>query len=168
MPIKPSSKWNKQYITEKDELESIKSNLINKGEKILSLTVGDPPAWGFGNQPLSTHLYKAAEDGWHTYGGKTNDQGLYANPSLTQRLQIAIAEFEKRERDVDYNSNNIFPCGGSGSALTCLHYSILDDGDEILVLEPSHYLGGPTSYLSYFNAKTVQSRMIDERNGILI
>lgn len=162
MPIQPSFKWKGKSEKEQDKLQLVLTDLITKGEKILSLTVGDPPAWGFGNQSLSNHLSIAAEEGWHSYGGTTNEYGIYPNPSITSRLQTAIAGFEKRERNIEFDSNNIFPCGGCGGALTCLHYSILEDGDEIVVVEPSHYLGGPTSYFSYFNAKTIESRMIEE------
>jgi len=44
---------------------------------------------------------------------------------------------------------------GAANALFVLHFSLLDPGDEVLALDPSHYLGAPTSYWTCFEAEAL-------------
>jgi aspartate/methionine/tyrosine aminotransferase len=165
LPIKPSSRWEKTpRQSPQSEITSVLRESEKKGKKVIDLMPGDPPAWGFYNQNLSKYLIEAANEGWHTYTGRRNEQGLKESPSIQSQLQDAISTFEKRERDIDFNPNKIFPCGGCAGALMCIHYSMLDEGDEVVILEPAHYLSGPTSYFPYLRAEIKQSLTVEE-NG---
>lgn len=89
---------------------------------------------------------------------------MYSPMSLENDVKDAIANFEKHNRRIDCNRENIILTGGVAPALCAVHYALLDKGDEVISFDPAHYLGFPTSYWTYFNAKVVACRSI-EREG---
>jgi aspartate/methionine/tyrosine aminotransferase len=161
LPVKPAPVWDKVELGEEDPLRNNVRELSRSGKKVLQITSGDPPAWGFSNQPLSKYLIEAAEQGWHTYSGKANEQGLSTSPPLISQLQNAIAEFEKREHNLELKPNNIIVAGGAAGAILTVHMALLGNGDEVATFEPAHYLVGPSSYFSWLGAKAVPSRCIE-------
>jgi aspartate/methionine/tyrosine aminotransferase len=163
MVIKPASKW--QIKTGGGyALREVERELKRSGVKVYNLTSGDPPAWGHRNQELSKYLIEAAEKGYHTYGGYTNDAGLSESPSLQNQLQNAITEFEKRERGVNYDPKNVIYGGGVAGVILTIHQALLENGDEVISFEPAHYFIGPTSYFPYYGAKAVPCRSLEEEN----
>ena len=58
LTVKPASRWEAPLEPRPEEKVRavIRELHARAGEKILSMTSGDPPNWGWGNQPLSTYL----------------------------------------------------------------------------------------------------------------
>jgi aspartate/methionine/tyrosine aminotransferase len=125
------------------------------GKDVVSLEEGDPPHWGFTNQALSDYLVQAATEGWHMYPYST---------SWEKDLRAAIAEFEKKYRGGKYSLENMALAPGLASALAVLHYALLDQGDEVVAPDPSHYLTGPTRYWPYLGAKVIQYRTVEDED----
>jgi aspartate/methionine/tyrosine aminotransferase len=55
---------------------------------------------------------------------------------------------------------------GCATALFSLHYALLDSGDEVIVPDPSHYIGGPTNYWSCFGSKVVPCAGEEDDNWV--
>jgi aspartate/methionine/tyrosine aminotransferase len=91
---------------------------------------------------------------------------MYAPMSLENEVKDSIAYFEKHSRGIDCNRENIILTGGVAPALCAVHYALLDKGDEVISFDPAHYLGFPTSYWAYFNAKVVACRSIEQEGWI--
>ncbi len=155
MVVKPSSRWKDmpQPTEFQIKLSAIKAEKKKSGEKILDLTEGDPVIYGHTNQQLSEKLVEAAEGGWHMYP----EQSPWRN-----ELRKAISSYEKRYRDVEYEPENIIIGPGVAGCFHTLHYSLLESGDEVVVIEPAHYLLGPTSYWYYFQSKVLTSPCSEE------
>lgn len=159
--MKPASKWQKK--TQKSHsLRPIESKLRKEGKKLYNLTSGDPVVWGHSNQQLSKYLIEAAEQGYHSYGGPANSQGLPATPPLPTQLINGIIGFEKKLRDVEYNPNDIVYGNGCASVIWVVHQALLEEGDEVLSFEPAHYFIGPTSYFPYLGAKVISCESNEE------
>jgi len=143
--MKPSLRWER-YKTTKNTFLPIIQQLEKSGKKILDLTSGDPVIHGFPNESINKYLIKAIKDGWN----------MYANSSpWLNKVKETIVDYEKRTRSSTYIPDNILITPGTASALFVLHYSLLDAGDEVIALDPSHYLGAPTSYWSCFRANVI-------------
>jgi aspartate/methionine/tyrosine aminotransferase len=135
------------------ELRSVMAEKKKAGVEVLDLTEGDPVIFGHTNQPLSDTLVEAAEGGWHMYPEQT---------PWRDELRKAISGFEKRYRKIEYNPEDIIVGPGVAGSFQTLHYSLLEPGDEMVVVEPAHYLMGPTSYWYYFQSKVVTSPCSEE------
>ena len=133
MFVKPSLRWE-NYKTATNVYRPVVKELERKGEKVLNVTAGDPVVHGFVNEPMNDYLIKALEDGWNMYS--------HSSPWLP-RIKTAIADYERRTRDSNYEPENVLITSGAANALFVLHFSLLDPGDEVLALDPSHYLGAP-------------------------
>ena len=116
------------------------------GKKPIAITHSDPPAFGHLNQAISKYLIEAAENGVHSYRAPIDE------------LKAAICGWEKRYRNVEYSSSDIFPANGVASALFFVQHALLDDysGDEVCIFEPAHYYWGPTDVLKSFHVTPVQ------------
>ncbi len=153
--IKPSSRWIDwpKPSTFDREIAIIKEKMRGKRE-ILDLTEGDPVIHGHINKKLSELLIEAAKGDWHMYPEQT---------PWREELRRAIRDFEKRYRKIDYDPDKIIIGPGVAGCFQILHYSLLEPGDEMVVIEPAHYLTGPTSYWYYFGSK-IQTCPCDEEN----
>ena len=140
MFVKPSVRWE-NYKTTTNVYRPIVKDLESSGVKVLNVTAGDPVVHGFVNEPMNDYLFKALEEGWNMYS--------YSSPWLA-RIKDVISDYERRTRESVYEPENILVTSGAANALFVLHFSLLDAGDEVVALDPSHYLGGPTSYWSCF------------------
>ena len=124
------------------------------GKKVdLELLDGDPALFGLTNDPLNEALVQVAKEGWNLYPYNTPWFG---------RLASAIAKFENRYRGVSYPPDEILITAGVASAFQMIHYALLDPDDEVIALEPCHYLTGPVSYWYQLGAKPVQCRTFPE------
>lgn len=154
MTVHPSLRW-KNYEPGKNIFRPILRELEKAGREIIKLTSGDPVVHGFVNEPINEYLIEAVRDGWN----------MYADSSpWPSKVKEAIADFEKRFRGGDYSPDDILITPGCAAALFAIHYSLLDAGDEVVAFDPSHYLGGPTSYWSCFGARAVPCPA-EEENG---
>ena len=157
MVVKPSSRWKEipEPTAFQREINSIKATKRRAGVQILDLTEGDPVIYGHVNQSLSNYLIEAAEGGWNMYPEQS---------PWRDELRKAISSFEKRYRNVEYDPNDIIIGPGVAGCFQILHYSLLEPGDEIVVIEPAHYLTGPTSYWQYFKSKVITSPCLEEES----
>lgn len=137
-----------KVVRYQQELLAIKQRKKNEGQPILDLTEGDPVIFGHINQPLSDKLVEAAEGDWHMYP----DQSPWRD-----ELRRSISGFEDRYRKVKYDPENVIIGPGVAGCFQILHYSFFEPRDEILVIEPAHYLLGPTSYMHYFQSRVLTS-----------
>lgn len=157
MVVKPSSRWKDmpQPTEFQRNLSAIKAEKKKSGEEILDLTEGDPVIFGHTNQQLSENLVEAAAGGWHMYPEQS---------PWRDNLRKAISSYEKRYRDVEYEPENIIIGPGVAGCFQTLHYSLLEPGDEVVVIEPAHYLLGPTSYWYYFQSRALTSPCSEEED----
>jgi aspartate/methionine/tyrosine aminotransferase len=154
MVLKPSKRW-KKYSTGKKVFNPTLQELKKAGKDVLKLTGGDPVIHGFVGEPINEYLIEAVKGNWHMY-----PQGS----PWPARAKKAIAEFEGKTRGVTYSPENVLLAPGCANALYVLHNALLDPGDEVVAPDPSHYLGGPTSYFTNFGAKAVPFKSIEEDN----
>jgi len=155
MVVKPSSRWKDMpKPTEfQRNLSAIKAEKKKSGEEILDLTEGDPVIFGHINQSLSDRLVEAAEGGWHMYPEQS---------PWRHKLRKAVSEYEKRYRNIEFDPNEVIIGPGVAGCFQILHYSLLEPGDEMVVIEPAHYLLGPTSYWYYFQSRVLTSPCSEE------
>lgn len=142
MTVKPSMRW-KEYRTGKNIFKPIVRQLEISGKKVLNLTAGDPVAHGFTNDEMDDFLIEAVKIGWNMY------------PHLSpweSRVKVAISRYEKKMRGNDFSPDDVIITAGVANALFVIHQSLLDPGDEVIAFDPSHYLGGPTSYWPCYGA----------------
>lgn len=157
MGVKASSRW-KGILGESTfsgRVKRARAEREKAGKKVFELYEGDPVLFGYSNQPLSNHLIQAVKEGWHMY------------PAMTpwrRRLRNAISTFEKRYRNVDYSPEDVILAPGVAGCYQVLHYTLFDAHDEILAIEPTHYLTGPTSYLYYFQSNVISCRSEKTKN----
>ena len=136
------------------ELRAVMADKKKAGVEVLDLTEGDPVIFGHTNQPLSDNLVEAAKGGWHMYPEQT---------PWRDELRKAISGFEKRYRKIEYDPEDVIVGPGVAGSFQTLHYSLLEPGDEMVVVEPAHYLMGPTSYWYYFQSKVATSPCSEEK-----
>ena len=108
------------------------------GKEVIEFLGSNPPREGFVNKPLNDALIEAAEGDTEGYPG---DLTLFAD------LREAISNFVKKRRGIDCPPDNIIVGPGAAGCFTSLQYSILDKGDEVLALDPCHYISAPSKYL---------------------
>lgn len=157
MTIEPSSRWKKIPAESifNTKLSAIKAEREKTGRSVLEFVEGDPVLFGHTNQPLSDFLVEAAKEGWHMYPAKTN---------WRRELTEAISHFERKYRNVYFPPEDVILAPGVAGCFQVLHYTLLDVGDEILAIEPTHYLTGPTSYWHYFSSKVVTCSSEEAKN----
>jgi aspartate/methionine/tyrosine aminotransferase len=153
--IKPSLRWAFTKEGSREAFDDAVAKRKAAGKEVTRIEAGDPVVWGFTAQNLSNHLIQAAEDGWHMYPQST---------TFEKDLRIAVAEFEKRFRDVEYSPDAIVVAPGTAAVMAVLHYALLDQGDEVVTWDPSHHLTGPTRYWSYLGATAVPCRTLEEED----
>lgn len=114
----------------------------------------DVPLTGHRNKALTNLLLQAVSEGWDYYASETN---------WLQEYLEAVTIFEKKHRGASYSADDVLAVPGVASGLQLIHNVILDPGDEIVVVEPSHYASGPCSYMWYLGAKPVQVPCFEDR-----
>lgn len=145
--MNPSDRWLKGVSRNPrfgSLLIALLKNYQQSGKKIIALVDGDPVQAGLRNPFLAKHLEQVAKEKWDMYPD---------NSEWETRLKQAIANFEKNERNLDASPEDILLSPGCAGAFNVLHHTLLAPGDEIVAPDPSHYLTGPISYWSYFEAK---------------
>lgn len=107
-------------------------NLASQIEGVVSLGVGEP------DFETPWHIREAAiyaiENGKTYY---TNNLGLY-------ELRKGICDYYKRRYDLNYNPNeNCIITVGASEGIDLVMRSILDEGDEVIILNPSYVAYDP-------------------------
>jgi len=153
--IKPSSKWSQVSGRARDTfLDAIKERRA-AGKEVLDIQAGDPVVWGFTYQNLSRHLINIIKEGWHMYPPSS---------PWEMNLRNAIVQFEKKYRGVGYSPDDIIVAPGVAAVMSLLHYAILEQGDEVISWNPSHYLAAPTKYWPYIGAKPIVCKTLEEED----
>lgn len=155
IPSGVSQQSSEGGIADPERLSAIKTKLQRQGKKVIGLHEGDVVVFGHVNPHLSKLLAQAAEEGWDMYSSST---------TWIEKLRHAIAEFETVCRRVPCKAEDVFLAPGIAGCYMILHYSMLNAGDEIITVTPSHYPWAPGSYISSLQTKLVQCAS-DEANG---
>ena len=96
-------------------------------EKIL-LSIGDPDV------EAPDYVFEAAYEkmkeggAWTHYGSQTDIPAGFRN---------AVVDYYKKFTGVEYDQSSVIPCAGSTAALNIAFRTILNEGDEILMFEPT-------------------------------
>ena len=95
--------------------------------ELINLGSGDPDAEA--PDCVKEAIFKALKDGgdWTHYGGR----------EISQQFKEAVIDYYKT-MGPEYKPENIIPTCGSTAALNVALGSVLDEGDEILMWEPSY------------------------------
>ena len=128
--------------------KAILDELKRSGKKTYAITDSDPPFYGHANRSLSERLVETIKEGWDMYP---------SNSPWRDELSNAISEFEKKYRNVDYSPDDIVLTPGVGGAWCIIHYSFLEALDDVVVIEPAHYMWTPISYLPIFGTRVLSS-----------
>jgi aminotransferase len=96
-------------------------------EKIL-LYIGDPDVEA-PDYVFEATYEKMKEGGdWTHYGSQTDKPAGFRN---------AVVDYYKKFSGVEYDQSSVIPCVGSSAALNIAFRTILNEGDEILMFEPT-------------------------------
>jgi len=140
----------------KKELLDMQSTVATRArvgpiENMINLGAGDPDF----NQPelINEAVYKAMKEGYthYSFGGE---------PEFKQ----AIADYySKYDVDVDPESQVFITSGGS-QAIFRSFGSILNPGEEILIMDPAYQ--GYSKPAAYFGAKLTRANLVKDSNGL--
>lgn len=99
-------------------------DLRAQGRSIVSLTVGEPD---FDTPVAIRDAAKQALDEGHTH---------YSPVAGLPELRAAIARKHQRENGIDYTPAEIVVSNGAKQSITNVAFSLLDEGDEVILLAP--------------------------------
>jgi aspartate aminotransferase len=118
-----------QRVLQMAESETLKMaamarELKAQGHNVINLSLGEP------DFDTPTHIKEAAK--------KALDEGItkYTPVAGLQELREAIKVKFKRDNNLDYNLNQIVVSNGAKQSLANIFLSILDPGDEVIILAP--------------------------------
>jgi len=149
--IKLSKRVNEVSYAIRDVLVHAKK-LEAKGKEVIYLNIGDPLKYDFDTpEGLKEEMYKAVKDGRNGY---SDSKGL-------SELREAISRKERDVNNVVLDPENIIVTTGVSEAINALVASLIEDGDEVLLPNPSYppYI----SYSKFYHGKPVLYRT-DEEN----
>lgn len=132
-----------------------KREMEKTGKKMLDLRHGDPVLFGLVNEDLSRALLEVSQGNWDMYP---------QNSGWINNLKEAIANFEKRERRVDCLPEEVIIAPGVAGIFREISFSLLEEGNEVVAFNPSHFFTGPTSYWSYLGARLVSASTDPSQN----
>ena len=122
---------------------AIASDLYKSGRKIIDLHSGDAPLHkddGLHNTVADEHLIQAAKEGWDVYPGETAPiGGAGGKEDYRFKLRESICNFLKTHRHVSFSPEHVFVGHGVSGCFTILNNVLLDPGDEVVNIEPSHF-----------------------------
>ncbi|MFZ8854968.1 MAG: aminotransferase class I/II-fold pyridoxal phosphate-dependent enzyme, partial [Thermofilaceae archaeon] len=105
--------------------------LEEKGERVIYLNIGDPLKYDFSTpRELIEEAYRAMLEG-HNY---------YASSDGLRELREAIAVKEKVWNGVDIRPSDVLVTSGVSEAINALFAALVDEGDEVLLPDPSYPL----------------------------
>lgn len=130
------------------------SEIEKQGHKVLKLNIGDPNQYDFDTpQFIKDALAEAIKN------PKNNG---YSASEGTKEVREAIAQREKKFKNISLDPNKIIITTGISEGLSFLFCSMIGEGDEVLVPGPSYppYI----SYVKMFGGKPIEYKT-DESNG---
>jgi aspartate/methionine/tyrosine aminotransferase len=141
------------FWTKQDE---VLQERVKAGEKVFDLQGGDLPRYdidGFENKAATKHLIQVAEEKWDMYPGATVPPGV--GNDYRHRLRQAICDFLEKYTNVKFTPQHMFLGHAVSGCLWLLHTSLLSPGDEVLAVEPSHYILSYNSHVQMQQSKMV-------------
>jgi aspartate/methionine/tyrosine aminotransferase len=126
--------------------EPVLTELRNSGKKIIDLGAGAVPRYkedwteGCISKVATECLVEAAKEEWGAYPLLSADLGIKEN--AIYNLRQAIASFLKKYNGVDATLDDVMIGHGTSGCFAIMHLALLNPGDEMLSVEPSHYLVG--------------------------
>lgn len=129
--------------------------LEEKGEKVIYLNIGDPLKYDFSTpRGLVEEASRALSEG-HNY---------YASSDGVKELKEAIAEKENRWNGVKVDPSNVLVTSGVSEALNSLYAALVDEGDEVLIPDPSYPLY--INFADFYGASKVFYRTVEEEGWV--
>ncbi|MFN3692353.1 MAG: aspartate aminotransferase [Fervidobacterium sp.] len=106
------------------EVDTLAKRLISEGKDVVNLTVGEPdfPT----PQPIVEKAIEALNKGYTKY---TDSNGI-------QPLRVAISDYLKTRKAVEYTPDEIVVSNGGKQALYNAFNAVLDEGDEVILFAP--------------------------------
>jgi len=155
MTLKPAKRFSEPaaFPVFDEKVKSLIADYDRRGKEYFRLYGADMPLTGHRNYAATEILVQAVKEGWDYYPSETD---------CLHDFQEAVTVFQKRFRDVSYSPEEILPVAGDASGWQVLHNVILEPGDEIVALEPAHYLWGPASQMYYLGSRIVQVPMVEK------
>lgn len=135
-------------------------NRIEKGEKIISMGIGEPdlevPVF------LKNALIKAID---------ANNSSKYSNSLGNIKLRQAISKDLKARNNFIYEVDQILVTAGAKQALQLILFSLLEDGDEVMFFSPHYVSYIPQILLAANQANFVEINLtpqfrLDKKNFI--
>lgn len=137
------------------KFNALARELEEKGEKVIYLNIGDPLKYDFATpRELLEEAYRAMLEG-HNY---------YASSDGVKELREAIAEKERAWNGVKVNPSNVLVTSGVSEALNALYAALVNEGDEVLIPDPSYPLY--ISFADFYGAKKVFYATIENEGWI--
>ncbi|MEM4669720.1 MAG: aminotransferase class I/II-fold pyridoxal phosphate-dependent enzyme [Thermofilum sp.] len=137
------------------KFNAIARELEEKGEKVIYLNIGDPLKYDFETpKELVDEAYKAMLEG-HNY---------YASSDGVKELREAIAEKERTWNGVKVNPSNILVTSGVSEALNALYAALVNEGDEVLIPDPSYPLY--INFADFYGARKIFYATIESEGWI--
>jgi alanine-synthesizing transaminase len=156
--IKPAKKYiNEQEIrksTFQREVEQIANRFEKSNQKWYRVTGADVVLTGNKNHAMSNYLIDAVKQGWDCYPTETNWEMEYLD---------AVCYYENKFYRSGYSPEDLVAIPGAASAWQLLNNAILNPGDELVAIEPSHFMTGPSSYLWYLGARVVSVPSLEDK-----
>ena len=156
--IKPA----KRFIRERNvaasafqkEVEQIEYQFEKANQKWYRVTGADVVLTGNKNRSMSNYLVDAVRQGWDCYPTETNWENEYLD---------SVCYYENKFYHSGYTTQDIIAIPGAASAWHLLNNAILNPGDELVAIEPAHFMTGPSSYLWYLGAKVIPTPCLEDR-----
>lgn len=111
------------------ESETLKINakvieMKKEGIDVCSFTVGQP------DFQTPEHVVNACKDAL--------DEGFtkYTATAGIPELRDAVAQYTRRKKNLDYRMNNVLICSGAKPAIFNTLFSLIQSGDEVLIIKP--------------------------------
>lgn len=141
-----------------DKIQNIKPSGIRKFFDIV-IEMKDAISLGVGEPDFDTPWHIREEGIYAFEKGKT----FYTSNSGLKPLREEIHNYLKRKQNIEYNPNNeiLITVGGS-EAIDIGLRAILNDGDEVIIPQPSYVSYAPCSYLA--GGKNVIINLKEENN----
>ncbi len=148
----PSSRLERVEESATIRIANIANQLKKEGVDVISFSLGEP------DFDTPKHICNAAADA--LYRGETH----YAPSTGIPELKTAIAEKLRTENKLEVSDSNILVTPGAKQAIFEIMMSVLDDGEEAILFDPSWVSYDPCIKFAGANTEWVPT---DSENGFI-
>lgn len=155
--------WLKKDPSPTAKEGEILRKLAQDGKEIIDLGGASLPRYkDLVNEVATKHLIQAATEEWGTYPGSSAPLGLKEN--AVYNLRKAISGFLGKYCNISFTPERIIIGHATSGVFAMLHLALLNVGDEICAVEPSHYVMQESMPLPMLRAKMVTVSSDPENN----